>query len=111
MVAEPGLRHDAPVQLRDQARVDVLELGALTRWTKHHPFLRELTLKALKNVKNGSTLSIKQRIENDKVEARKRANLTDKIQEQKDEVKAPSLSFVENPKIGSKSVLEVARRN
>ena len=54
--------------------------------------------------------SIKQRQENDKQEARKRVNLTDAVHDQKDEVKAPGLSFINNPKIGSKSTLEQHRR-
>ena len=54
--------------------------------------------------------SIKQRIENDKQEARKKVNLTDVVQDQKDEVGAPSLTFVSNPKIAAKSVLEQHRR-
>jgi len=36
--------------------------------------------------------------------------LTDINQEQKDEVKAPSLQYIDNPKVGSKSVLQANRR-
>ena len=54
--------------------------------------------------------SIQQRRENDKHEARKKAELTNVMQDQKDEVKAPSLAFVENPKIAAKSQLEHHRR-
>ena len=49
--------------------------------------------------------SIKQRFEQDRQNARKNVGLTDTIQDQKDEVNAPSLACIENPKIASKSVL------
>ena len=43
--------------------------------------------------------SINQIKANDKVEARKKVNLTHQVHEQKDEVGAPSLGYVHNPKI------------
>ena len=55
--------------------------------------------------------SVDQRREHERQEARKAVNLTDVVQEQKDEVKAPSLAFIQNPKIASKSALEAMRRN
>ena len=54
--------------------------------------------------------SIIQRRENLKQEARKKLNLTNVNQDQKDEVKAPSLDFIEKPKIASKSILQDHRR-
>ena len=44
------------------------------------------------------------------MQARQKAQLTKFGQDQKDEINSPSISFVENPKIAAKSVLELHRR-
>ena len=54
--------------------------------------------------------SINQIKEKDKVDARKKVNLTNEIHEQKDEVGAPSLNFIQNPKMKQMSELAEHRR-
>ena len=54
--------------------------------------------------------SVNQRKEFERQEARKRQNLTDVVQEQKDEAKPPSLVYVDNPNIATNAVLREQRR-
>ena len=54
--------------------------------------------------------SINQIKANDKIQARKRVNLTDGVHDQKDEVGAPSLNYIVNPKMKQMSELVEHRR-
>ena len=54
--------------------------------------------------------SINQIKANDKIEARRKVNLTDGVHEQKDEVTSPGLSYIHNPKIINKTSLVEHRR-
>ena len=55
--------------------------------------------------------SVRQRIALEKVEARRKVELTDVMQDAKDEVRAPSLEWKYYPKINSNSVLREFRKN
>ena len=54
--------------------------------------------------------SINQIKEHNRQDARKKCNLTDQIHEQKDEVKPPGLSYIQNPKIVAQAQLKEHRR-
>jgi len=58
------------------------------------------------NIQKPRFTSIKQRIENERQEARKKVNLTSVIQDQKDEAKAPTLAYIEKPKITAMTELQ-----
>ena len=54
--------------------------------------------------------SINQIKEQNRQNARKNCNLTDQIHEQKDEVKPPGLSYIQNPKVIGQADLKQQRR-
>jgi len=63
------------------------------------------------SVDNPTFTSVKQRKELEKIEARRKVELTDVIQDVKDEIRAPSLEYKYQPKINSTSVLREFRKN
>lgn len=63
------------------------------------------------SVDNPTFTSVKQRKALEKIEARRKVELTDVTQDVKDEIRAPSLEYKYQPKINSYSVLREFRKN
>ena len=99
-------------QRREQTRNEVaLQNERVEKRTKSISVSIPTYIKSEFAVDNPTLTSIKQRQALEKVNARKSVNLTEVIHDPKDEVKAPSLDFVRQPKIYNNSTLRESRKN
>ena len=62
-------------------------------------------------IDNPALTSINQRQSLEKIQARRKVNLTDGTHDAKDEARAPSLDYIFSPQINSKTMLRDVRRN